>query len=157
MGRSYAAICNRCETHFTINDGGALSFHLRHCDTCGAEQDGARDDVGDHRWSLGRGDLGDEGERLNARPRVDGQAGYDRAGNGDMNIRDYLKQQADKDGISLLSIDRDFGVGPRFAWRVRLAAEPDQHFRKRKADAAAHEESPLIAYWKARRRLRGEE
>ncbi|MEI6499809.1 MAG: hypothetical protein WCP21_02155 [Armatimonadota bacterium] len=47
MGSQSGAICNQCETHFTVNDGGGFFFHLLRCDTCGAGKSISFEEIGE--------------------------------------------------------------------------------------------------------------
>ena len=47
MGTEYEVICNKCDCHFIVSDGGGFFFHLLHCDKCGKEKDISFEEIGE--------------------------------------------------------------------------------------------------------------
>jgi hypothetical protein len=47
MGAIYSAVCQNCGHVFQVNEDGGFTFHVLHCDQCGANRDVAFSDLGE--------------------------------------------------------------------------------------------------------------
>ena len=47
MGTEYRAKCKKCNTEFTVHEGGGFSYYMLHCDTCGKEKSISFKEIGE--------------------------------------------------------------------------------------------------------------